>query len=92
MAGTPAPQTILVVEDDAEAREVMVEHLALHGFTIFEATSGVEAFLHLKRAPPEAVVLNLNMNHVLLEEQHEEHGGQRSQEAPGCQARLAVVA
>lgn len=61
MAGTPAPQTVLVVEDDSEAREVMVEHLTLHGFTIFEATGGVEAFLHLKRARPEAVVLNLNM-------------------------------
>ncbi len=61
MAGTPAPKTVLVVEDDGEAREVMAEHLALHGFTVFEATSGVEAFLHLKRAPPETVVLNLNM-------------------------------
>jgi CheY-like chemotaxis protein len=52
---------VLVVEDDAEAREVMVEHLALRGLTVFEATSGVEAFVPLKRAPPEAVVLNLNI-------------------------------
>jgi DNA-binding response OmpR family regulator len=52
---------VLVVDDDTESREVMAEHLALHGFTAFEATSGAEAFLQLERAPPEAVVLNLNM-------------------------------
>jgi DNA-binding response OmpR family regulator len=61
MTKEPSPKTVLVVEDDAEVREVMAEGLALHGFTVLEATSGVEAFLHLRRARPGAAVLDLNM-------------------------------
>lgn len=61
MAEEPSPKTVLVVKDDAEVREVLAEGLALHGFTVFEAASGVEAFVHLKRARPEAAVLDLNM-------------------------------
>lgn len=56
-----AGRTVLVVGDDAEAREVMTEHLTLHDFTVIEATSGPEALMALVRARPEAVVLDLDM-------------------------------
>jgi DNA-binding NtrC family response regulator len=56
-----AGRTVLVVDDDPEAREVVAEHLALHGFTVVEATSGPEALMELARARPEAVVLDLDM-------------------------------
>lgn len=58
----PASETtVLVVEDEAEAREVIVEHLALHGFAVIEATSGLEALTEIRRARPEVAVLDLNM-------------------------------
>lgn len=56
-----AGRTVLVVDDDAEAREVIAEHLTLHGFTVLEATSGPEALVALERTRPEAVVLDLDM-------------------------------
>lgn len=56
-----AGKTVLVVEDEAEAREVIVEHLALHGFAVIEATSGPEALMEIERARPEVVVLDLDM-------------------------------
>jgi CheY-like chemotaxis protein len=59
---TPAAgRTVLVVDDEAEAREVIAEHLTLHGFTVIEATSGPEALMALARARPEAVILDLDM-------------------------------
>ena len=59
---TPVSEkTVLVVEDEAEAREVTVEYLALHGFAVIEATSGPEALMEIKRARPDAVVLDLSM-------------------------------
>jgi DNA-binding NtrC family response regulator len=54
-------KTVLVVEDEAEIREVIVEYLALHGFAIIEATSGPEALMEIKRARPQVVVLDLNV-------------------------------
>ncbi len=54
-------KTVLVVEDEAEAREVIVEYLTLHGFGVVEATSGPEALMEIKRARPEVAVLDLNM-------------------------------
>ncbi len=59
--GPTSEKTVLVVEDEAEAREVIVEYLALQGFTVVEATSGPEALREIKRVRPEAVVLDLNM-------------------------------
>jgi DNA-binding NtrC family response regulator len=60
MATPPSQQTVLIVEDDAEVREVLAEHLTLHGYEVLEAATGVEALLQLKHARPEAVVLDLN--------------------------------
>jgi DNA-binding response OmpR family regulator len=56
-----AEKTVLVVEDDGEVREVMAEHLALNGFAVVEAATGIEAFMELERERPDALVLDLNM-------------------------------
>lgn len=61
MATAPEQRTVLVVGDDPEVREVMAEHLTLHGFAVLEALSGLDALLQVKHVRPEAVVLDLNM-------------------------------
>jgi len=58
---SPLERAVLLVEEEGEAREVIAEHLALHGASVLEATSGVEAMLLLERAAPTALVLDLTM-------------------------------
>ncbi len=58
---TAEPRTVLVADDDDAVREVIVDALRLHGFTVMEATNGLEALLQIKRRRPAAVVLDLAM-------------------------------
>jgi CheY-like chemotaxis protein len=51
----------LVVDDDAEIREMLAEYLATQGFEVLTATNGLEALLRVKRERPAAVVLDLMM-------------------------------
>lgn len=55
---------VLVIHGDPEVREVLTEHLALHGFPVLEAATGAEAWHHLRRQRPCAVVLDLNSARV----------------------------
>lgn len=70
MAGDPSstpraaaggPKTILVADDDAEVRELVAECLAREGYEVLQAANGLETLLHVKRARPAAVVLDLGM-------------------------------
>jgi len=52
---------ILIVDDDAEVREVIVEFLGGHGFEPLQAGDGLEALLQIKRVRPDGVILDLQM-------------------------------
>ncbi len=55
------PPKALVVDDDAEIREMLAEYLATQGFEVLTAANGLEALLRVKRERPAAVVLDLMM-------------------------------
>jgi len=50
---------ILVVEDDAPAREFVAELLSKHGYSVIAAMDGAEARSHVAAALPELVILDL---------------------------------
>jgi len=54
-------QSVLVVDDDEAVAELTSEHLRLRGFEVLQARNGLEALLHVKRARPAALVLDLAM-------------------------------
>lgn len=53
--------SVLVADDDGDVREVLAEQLRLRGFEVAEAGNGLDALLHVKRARPRAVVMDLHM-------------------------------
>lgn len=53
--------TILVVDDEADARELVTRHLRSEGFTVQAVASGEEALRHFAVSPPALVVLDLVM-------------------------------
>jgi two-component system phosphate regulon response regulator PhoB len=50
--------SILVVEDEAALVTLLRYNLEKEGFTVTEAHDGEEALLHLREAPPDAVLLD----------------------------------
>ena len=52
---------MLVVDDDDELRAVVSEYIRLQGFHVLEAKDGLEALLQVKRARPQAIILDLAM-------------------------------
>lgn len=52
---------ILVVEDDAEVRRVIVECLSLIGYKVTEAANGAEALAHLATIKPDLLVVDYAM-------------------------------
>ena len=57
----PAPRRILVVDDDAAIRELIVLWLKPSGAEVQEARDGLEAIERLASFRPEAMVLDLSM-------------------------------
>ncbi len=53
--------SILVVDDDAEVRDMIVEYLSNHGFDVAQAGSGDEMRTALRRRVPDVVLLDLNL-------------------------------
>jgi CheY-like chemotaxis protein len=53
--------TILVVDDDARVRSVLVEHVAYAGFRVLEASNGLEALEVLGKEPVSLVFTDLRM-------------------------------
>jgi len=56
-----AKGTVLIVDDDPEVRAMLAEYLAGDGYVVAQAADGLEALLHVRRARPRAVVLDLMM-------------------------------
>jgi CheY-like chemotaxis protein len=53
--------TVLVVDDDARVRSVLVEHVAYAGFRVLEASNGLEALEVLGKEPVSLVFTDLRM-------------------------------
>jgi len=56
-----AAKTVLVVDDDPDARAFLTAVLADHGFATAEAKDGVEALAAIAEAPPDLVALDIAM-------------------------------
>lgn len=54
-------RAVVVADDDQDLRETIAEYLVAQGITVLEAKNGLEVLLHVKRARPSAVVLDLSM-------------------------------
>ena len=52
---------VLIVEDDAFLRRLLVEKMGKSGFTVAEATNGTEVFDYLKTTMPDVILLDLMM-------------------------------
>jgi DNA-binding response OmpR family regulator len=52
---------VLVVDDDAEVRELLCHMLNLNGFNTFSAENGAVALQKVKLTPPDVVVLDVMM-------------------------------
>lgn len=59
---SPPPRPVLIVEDDADLREMMAQLLTLEGYHIDTAANGREALEYLHEAPrPDVILLDLMM-------------------------------
>ncbi len=56
-----AKKTVLLVEDEEPLRGVLRELLEREGFTVVEASDGVQALDEVDRSAPDVVVLDLNL-------------------------------
>lgn len=56
--------TILVVEDDAQLREVITEVLCDEGYTVYEANDGQRALERLETLAPDLVLSDVRMPRV----------------------------
>src|ERR1700691_5925439 len=53
--------TVLVVDDDAEIREVMIHLLEQEGYTVLGAENGLQALVQLRESHPNLMLLDLMM-------------------------------
>ncbi|MGE4217852.1 MAG: response regulator [Alphaproteobacteria bacterium] len=65
-AGLPAPtktrnHTILVIDDDANARELLARYLAHEGYQVATAGSGEDGLTLIRRLRPDAITLDVLM-------------------------------
>ncbi|SRR5712691_4846333 len=58
---SPSLARILVVDDEAPAREMLSEYFASQGYTVDEAASGQDALAAIRRARPDLVLLDVHM-------------------------------
>jgi cyclic di-GMP phosphodiesterase len=61
---TTGQATILVVEDDAQVREVLTEHLADLHYTVLSAPSAEEALRQLETITPDLVLTDVHMGEM----------------------------
>lgn len=55
------PLTVLVVEDDAEMRELLQAEFELEGLTVLTATNGSEAVTTTRRLKPDLILMDVKM-------------------------------
>ncbi len=58
---TDDKKTVLVVDDDPDAREFLSTVLEDNGFTVTTANDGTEAIAAIDQAPPDLVALDITM-------------------------------
>ena len=56
-----AAKTVLVCDDEATAREVIIDYLVSHGVNCVEATNGKEAIIVLSKNPVNLALLDVRM-------------------------------
>jgi DNA-binding response OmpR family regulator len=59
--GAPASQSLLVVEDEANSRELIAQFLTKKGYRVRTAADGAQAFRAVQEEPPQLIVLDLYM-------------------------------
>ncbi|MHC5934555.1 response regulator [Nostoc sp.] len=57
-------KTILVVDDDANIRELLRQQLENEGYNVWEAKDGVDAIDQIKTAPPDLILLDVMMPQI----------------------------
>jgi signal transduction histidine kinase/CheY-like chemotaxis protein len=60
-ARSPTPECILVIDDDATARELIADHLKAEGFSVVPAAGGAEGLKLAKELRPTAITLDVMM-------------------------------
>jgi signal transduction histidine kinase/CheY-like chemotaxis protein/HAMP domain-containing protein len=58
---SPAVDCVLVIDDDATARELIADHLNAEGFSVVTAAGGVEGLKFAKELRPTAITLDVMM-------------------------------
>ncbi|KNC19471.1 PhoR family transcriptional regulator [Arthrobacter sp. RIT-PI-e] len=61
MTSEPDARVALVIEDDADVRQLLVMTLGMNGFTIFEAANGRQGVALVREHQPDLVTLDLNL-------------------------------
>lgn len=61
MTSEPAARVALIIEDDADVRQLLVMTLGMNGFTTIEAGSGREGVALVRGRRPDLVTLDLNL-------------------------------
>jgi CheY-like chemotaxis protein len=56
-----AKPTILIVDDESIARDILEGHLASEDYTLTSAKNGFQALQHLESQPPDLVLLDIMM-------------------------------
>ena len=60
-APTPRTGVVLVIDDDREARELIVDRLSDHGFATATAADGMEGLQRARELKPAAITLDIEM-------------------------------
>lgn len=55
------PELVLIVDDDADARELYAEYLEFCGFRVATAADGMQALILAQQDVPNLIVMDLNM-------------------------------
>lgn len=55
------PKTVLIVEDDADARSIYEEALTQRGYTVLMATHGAEGVHPARRHRPDLILMDIRM-------------------------------
>jgi two-component system cell cycle response regulator DivK len=58
---TQARQSVLIVDDSPDGREMLAEYLTFRGFEVMEAVNGEEALAQVRARHPAVVLMDLQM-------------------------------
>jgi CheY-like chemotaxis protein len=56
--------SILIVDDDANVRQLLKLHLSAAGYEVNAAADGIEAGYLVLRSPPDLIICDVNMPHM----------------------------